>query len=155
MRHSRLLVWRRSRNDLWNNTYVCVLHKPRQGCVQVWISTYERRWTKTTEHQAEGNRGTTAPTPLLLTFNDAFLRAFRRCQGVILHSQTWCTASTSILTRSALAREIGSPRRTTAIASSSSSSVLADINLHASSSVQSGWRPCPGKGGPANPPATW
>ena len=27
MRHSRLAVWRSPRNDLWNNTYVCVLHK--------------------------------------------------------------------------------------------------------------------------------
>ena len=46
MRHSRLLVWRRPRNDLWNNTSVCVLHKPGQCCVQVWISTCERRWTR-------------------------------------------------------------------------------------------------------------
>ena len=36
----------------------------------------------------------------------------RRCQGVIFHSQPWCTASTSILTRSALARGIGSQGRT-------------------------------------------
>ena len=46
MRHSRLLFWRRPRNDLWNTTYVCVLHKPGQCCVQVWISTCERRWTR-------------------------------------------------------------------------------------------------------------
>ena len=46
MRHSRLLVWRRPRNDLWNNTYVCVLRKPGQCCVQVWIGTCERRWTR-------------------------------------------------------------------------------------------------------------
>ena len=45
--HSRLLVWRRPRNDLWNNTYVCVLHKPGQCCAQVWISTCEQRWTRT------------------------------------------------------------------------------------------------------------
>ena len=38
VRHSRLLVWSRPRNDLWNNTYVYVLHKPGQCCVQVWIS---------------------------------------------------------------------------------------------------------------------
>ena len=35
VRHSRLLVWRRPRNDLWNNTHVCVLHKRGQCCVQV------------------------------------------------------------------------------------------------------------------------
>ena len=29
-----------------NNTYVCVLHKPGQSCVQVWISICERRWTR-------------------------------------------------------------------------------------------------------------
>ena len=84
---------------------------------------------KRNEYAVEGIRGIRAPSPLLLV---AFLRAFRRCQGVILHSQPWCTASTSILTRSALARGIGSPGRTTAIASLSSatkllSSVLADI----------------------------
>ena len=45
-RHSRLLVWRRPMNDLWNNTYVCVLRKPGQCCVQLWISTCERRWTR-------------------------------------------------------------------------------------------------------------
>ena len=39
-------VWRRPRNDLWNNTYVYVLHKPGQCCVQAWISTCERRWTR-------------------------------------------------------------------------------------------------------------
>ena len=46
MKHSRLMVWRRPRNDLWIKTYVCVLHKPGQCCVQVWISTYELRWTR-------------------------------------------------------------------------------------------------------------
>ena len=91
------------------------------------------------EYVVKGISGTTAPLPHLLA---AFLRAFRRCHGVILHSQPCCTASTSILTRSALARGIGSPGRTTAIASLSSatkllSSVRADINLHASSGVQS------------------
>ena len=43
---SRLLVWRRPRNDLWNNTCVYALHRPGQCCVQVWISTCERRWTR-------------------------------------------------------------------------------------------------------------
>ena len=33
VRRSRLLGWRRPRNDLWNNTYVNVLHKPEQCCV--------------------------------------------------------------------------------------------------------------------------
>ena len=89
---------------------------------------------KKNEYAVEGIRGVTALSPYLLV---AFLRAFRRCHGVILHSQPWCTASTSILTRSALARGIGSPGRTTSIASLSSatkllSSVLADISLHAS-----------------------
>ena len=44
MRHSRLLVWRKPRNDLWNNTYVFVLHKPGLYGVQAWISICERRW---------------------------------------------------------------------------------------------------------------
>ena len=35
------------RNEVWNNTCVYVLHRPRQCCVQVWISTCERRWTQT------------------------------------------------------------------------------------------------------------
>ena len=26
--HTRSMVWRRPRNHLWNNTHVCVLHKP-------------------------------------------------------------------------------------------------------------------------------
>ena len=43
-RETRLLVWRRPRNELWNNICVCVLHKPGQCCVQVLISTCERRW---------------------------------------------------------------------------------------------------------------
>ena len=98
-----------------------------------------RTTVKRNKYAVEGIRGITAPSPPLLV---AFLRAFRRCQGVILHSQPWCTASTSILTRSALARGIGSQGRTTAIASLSNatkllSSVLADIILHASSGVQS------------------
>ena len=38
MRHSRLLVWRRPKNDLWNNTHVCVLHKPGQ-CVDQYLRT--------------------------------------------------------------------------------------------------------------------
>ena len=55
MRHSRLLVWRRPRNDLYNNTYVCVLHKPRKCCVQVWISPCDRRWTRAVSPHANGN----------------------------------------------------------------------------------------------------
>ena len=46
MRHSRLLVWRKPRNDLWNNTYVFVLHTPGLYCVQAWISICERRWVR-------------------------------------------------------------------------------------------------------------
>ena len=46
VRRSRLLVWRGPRYDLWNNTCVYELHKPGQCCVQVWISTCERRWTQ-------------------------------------------------------------------------------------------------------------
>ena len=46
MRSSRLLVWKRQRNELWNNTCVCVLHKPGQCCVRAWISTCEQRWTQ-------------------------------------------------------------------------------------------------------------
>ena len=42
MRRSRSLVSRRLRNDLWNNTYVFVLHKPGLCCVQAWISICER-----------------------------------------------------------------------------------------------------------------
>ena len=34
------------RNELWNNTCVYALHRPGQCCVQVWISTCERRWTR-------------------------------------------------------------------------------------------------------------
>ena len=40
---------------------------------------------KRKEYAVEGMRGITAPSPLLLV---AFLRAFRRCQGVILHLST-------------------------------------------------------------------
>ena len=40
---ARETLWRKPRNDLWNNTYVYVLHKPGQCCVQVWISTCEQR----------------------------------------------------------------------------------------------------------------
>ena len=47
MRRSRLLVWRKSRNELWNNTCVYVLRKPGQCRVQMWIRTCERRWTQT------------------------------------------------------------------------------------------------------------
>ena len=43
---SRLLVWGRPRNELWNNTCVYVLHTPGQCCVQVWNITCERRWTR-------------------------------------------------------------------------------------------------------------
>ena len=46
MRHSRLFVWKRPRHELWNNTCVCVLHKPAQCCVQAWISTCEQRWSR-------------------------------------------------------------------------------------------------------------
>ena len=49
MRHLRLLVWRRSRNDLWNNTYVHMLHILGQCCVQVWTSTCEQRWTPSSQ----------------------------------------------------------------------------------------------------------
>ena len=41
VRRSRLLVWKKPRNELWNNT--CVYG---QCCVQVWTSTCERRWTR-------------------------------------------------------------------------------------------------------------
>ena len=37
---------KRARNELWNNTCVYALHKPGQCCVQVWISTCERPWTR-------------------------------------------------------------------------------------------------------------
>ena len=46
VRRSRLLVWKGPRNELWNNTCVYALHRPGQCCVQVWISTCERRWTR-------------------------------------------------------------------------------------------------------------
>ena len=46
MRHSRLLVWRKPRNDLWNNTYVFVLHKPGLCGVQARISICERPWMR-------------------------------------------------------------------------------------------------------------
>ena len=55
MRRSRLLVWKRPWNDLWNTTCVHVLHKPGQCRVQAWISTCERRWTRAESAHANGN----------------------------------------------------------------------------------------------------
>ena len=46
VRRSRLLVWERPRNELWNHTCVYAHNRPGQCCVQVWISTCERRWTR-------------------------------------------------------------------------------------------------------------
>ena len=46
MRHSRSLVSRKPRKDLWNNTYVFVLHKPGLCCVQAWTRIYERLWIR-------------------------------------------------------------------------------------------------------------
>ena len=46
VRRSRLLVWKKPKNELWNNTCVHVLHWPGQCCVQMWINTCERRWTR-------------------------------------------------------------------------------------------------------------
>ena len=41
-----IAVWKKPRNELWNNTCVYVLHRPGHCCVQVWISACERRWTR-------------------------------------------------------------------------------------------------------------
>ena len=46
MRHSRLLVWRRPRNERWNNICVFVLHKLGLYCVTAWISVCERLWIR-------------------------------------------------------------------------------------------------------------
>ena len=46
MRHSRLLVWRRPRNERWNNICVFVLHKLGLYCVTARISSCERLWIR-------------------------------------------------------------------------------------------------------------
>ena len=46
MRHSRLLVWRKPRNERWNNICVFVLHKLGLYCVTAWISICERLWIR-------------------------------------------------------------------------------------------------------------
>ena len=46
MRHSRLLVWRKPRNERWNNICVFVLHKLGLYCVAAWISSCERLWIR-------------------------------------------------------------------------------------------------------------
>ena len=75
VRRSRLLVWKRPRNELWNNTCVCVLHKLGQCCVQVWISTCERRWTSSSQ-----------PTPMEV---DAVMSTCARC-GKAGHEKARC-----------------------------------------------------------------
>ena len=46
VRHSRLLVWRRPRNERWNNICAFVLHKLGLYCVSAWISICERLWIR-------------------------------------------------------------------------------------------------------------
>ena len=50
MTHSRSLVSRKPRFDLWNNTYAFVLHKLGLCCVQAWISICERMWIRVLLH---------------------------------------------------------------------------------------------------------
>ena len=44
VRHSRLQVWRKPRNDRWNNTCVFLLHKRGLSCVKASTRVCERLW---------------------------------------------------------------------------------------------------------------
>ena len=44
MKHSRLQVWRRPRNDRWKNTCVFVLIKLGLSCLTAWTRVCERLW---------------------------------------------------------------------------------------------------------------
>ena len=56
MKRSRALVSREPRNDLWNNTYVIVLHRPGLCCVQAWIKIFDRRWIRVLLGPRQWNR---------------------------------------------------------------------------------------------------